>query len=157
MKFNMPIIFSAVVVLSLSLLGCAGATKGPQQTKEFRFDRSWARHTFDKEYLGYKLNHIMAPILYKKLVVQGNEVDGLVAYDKKSGRQKWRINIDGGVTSDAKLHKDILYFGAGDGFFYAVDLSTGTKRWTFPIRAEGLGAPLVEDGVVYFLAGNNGA
>ncbi|MGA2871087.1 MAG: PQQ-binding-like beta-propeller repeat protein, partial [Verrucomicrobiota bacterium] len=70
---------------------------------------------------------------------------------------KWHRDITGGVTAEAAVKGDLLYFGAGDGFFYALDAQTGTTRWTFPIRSEGIGAPLVTDEAVYFLTGTNSA
>jgi outer membrane protein assembly factor BamB len=143
-----------VFLLCLVFVSCAHKPE-TKSSREFHFTKSWARHTIEREYMSYRLNHIMQPVLYGDLVVQGNEVDGLSAYNIKYGYKKWHIKIQGGVTSSARLSGDTLYFGAGDGFFYAVDLKTGTTQWTFPIRSEGIGAPLISEGVVYFLSGNN--
>lgn len=137
-------------------LGCSSLTKNRTVVaKKFHFDRAWARHTLSSNYSGYQLTHMMQPILFGELVIQGNAVDGIVAHDKNSGNLKWRRNIKGGVEAGAALGGETLFFGGNDGFFYAVDAYTGRNKWSFPLRAEGLGRPLVHEGVVYFLAGNS--
>jgi outer membrane protein assembly factor BamB len=141
----------------LFLVACSTTQQGHKTSREFVLDRSWARQTTQKDYLGFRLNHTMEPILHAGMVIQGNEIDGLVAYDQKSGQKKWTRRIDGGVTSAAREKNGVIYFGAGDGFFYAVEAVTGQTKWSFPIRSEGIGSPLVTNDAVYFLAGNNSA
>ena len=63
--------------------------------------------------------------------------------------------IKGGVEGGAAVYNDLVYFGAGDGYFYALDIETGAPKWKFPIRFEGLAAPTAHDGTVFVLAGNN--
>jgi outer membrane protein assembly factor BamB len=116
---------------------------------------AWARHTLEREYYGYQLTHMMQPLLFGDFVVQGNANDGIVAYDKSTGHVKWRRSLRGGVEGGASVYKETVYFGANDGFFYAVDAYTGRSKWTFPLRSEGLGRPLIADGIVYFMTGNN--
>lgn len=99
----------------------------------------------------------MSPILHENLIIQGNGVDGIAAYDRKSGHLRWKRSISGGVEMGAAISGGNLYFGANDGFFYSVKAATGAVNWTFPLRAEGLSVPVVQNGVVYFLAGNNAA
>jgi outer membrane protein assembly factor BamB len=97
----------------------------------------------------------MNPILFESMVIAGNSLDGLVAYDRTSAKEIWRKRIDGGVEAGAELAKEHLYFGAGDGFFYKISALTGETVWSYPIRAEGLGKPLIHKDRIYFLAGNN--
>ncbi len=148
-----------VLILALVAIGALSgcATMKQPTAKRFVLERSWARHTLMREYLGARINHVMEPLLFEGLVIQGNEVDGIMAYDQVTGRQRWKRAIQGGVTASAKIEGDTLLFGAGDGFFYALDALTGRTKWSFPIRSEGIGSPLVQDGVVYFLTGTNTA
>lgn len=148
--------FYLLVLVATSMIGCSHFGRERRQN-EFHFQKSWARHTVLGEYLGARINHVMAPVLYEDLVIQGNEKDGIVAYKQKSGRRVWSREIQGGVTASAKEMGGVLYVGAGDGFFYALDAKTGATRWSFPIKSEGIGAPFVTADVVYFLTGNNGA
>ncbi len=126
-------------------------------TKRFVFTRSWVRHTPAGRYVGYNISHLMEPVIDGNLVIAGNEFDGLRAYDKTSGRERWRRHIAGGVTASARLYDGTLYFGAGDGYFYALNPKNGATRWTFPIHSEGIGAPLVTPDAVYFISGTNTA
>ncbi|OFZ11920.1 MAG: hypothetical protein A2Z20_02895, partial [Bdellovibrionales bacterium RBG_16_40_8] len=156
--YNILLLNKLIVTAFLGLLfsGCVSHFSGHSQ-KHFVIERLWARQTTNAEYLAARINHSMEPILFSELVIQGNEFDGLVAYDQKTGLKKWEKRISGGVTAPARLYNGVLYFGAGDGFFYAVDATKGHTKWQFPIHSEGIGAPTIDDGVVYFLAGNNAA
>lgn len=144
------------LILSLFLSGCAMLSQEKIE-KKFMITRSWARYTPESEYMGAQINNVMAPILYKDMVIAGNEIDGINAYDRKSGRKIWSKRLSGGVTASGKVDSGILFFGAGDGFFYALHADNGRTKWVFPLKAEGLSAPLVTEDAVYFLAGNNSA
>lgn len=119
--------------------------------------QAWARHTLVKEYLGYRIDHRMPVQIFKNLVIQGNAIDGIRAYDKTSGQLVWEKKIKGGVELGAALAQGRLFFGANDGFFYALNAATGKVEWSYPIKSEGLGRPLVHQDMVYFMAGNNTA
>lgn len=141
----------------LFAVGCA-SFKSINAKKHFVFEKSWVRHTVSGDYyLGARINHVAEPILFSDLIIQGNELDGIVAYNKTTGQIKWKHYITGGVPSSARLFNGYLFFGGGDGFFYSINATTGATKWSFPLRAEGIGTPLVTEDVVYFLAGNNSA
>ena len=127
------------------------------QDNQFLFIRRWVRHTPTKDYVGYRISHVMEPVIAGNLVIAGNEFDGIRAYNKLTGQDKWKRYINGGVTASARLYDGTVYFGAGDGYFYALDARTGRTQWRFPIRSEGIGAPLVTPDTVYFLTGTNSA
>jgi outer membrane protein assembly factor BamB len=122
---------------------------------KFVVEKRWVRGTTQVEYLGGQRLHRFTPILTDKLVITGNSIDGLVAYDRKTAHTKWRMEILDGVEGGAQLAEDILFFGAGDGQFYAVQHDNGKLLWTYPLKAEGLARPLVRGGVVFVLGGNN--
>jgi outer membrane protein assembly factor BamB len=90
----------------------------------------------------------MPALILGEMVIQGNGIDGIKAYHKKSGRLKWSKKISGGVEVGADQKGGTIFFGANDGFFYAVDVNTGKTKWTFPLRSEGIGRPRVSDNVV---------
>lgn len=153
----MKLKFITSLFLLVSLTHCSSLKTVPSK-KQFVFEKSWARHTMSGDfYLGARINHTTEPVLFNDLVIQGNEYDGIIAYNQKSGKLKWRKAISGGVTSSARLVDDVLFLGGGDGFFYALNASTGVTKWSFPIRSEGIGTPLIDNGIVYLLSGNNAA
>lgn len=117
--------------------------------------KDWVRKTYLETDIGYRKNVRMTPLLLKDRVIQGNANDGIVAFNRESGNLLWRINVTGGVEGGVSVVKDRLFFGGNNGLFYSASVSTGAVLWTVPVRSESLAAPLLEDGVVYFLTGNN--
>lgn len=123
--------------------------------REYEVKTAWVRQTTEKDNLGFRKINRMTPVLAGDLVIQGNGLDGLVAYEKESGQLKWRLPIQNGIEPSATIIRDRLFVGASDGNFYSISASTGEIQWFFATKAENLSAPLLEEGVVYFLAGNN--
>lgn len=123
--------------------------------REFQVRTAWVRRTTEKENLGFRKINRMTPVIAGDLVIQGNAMDGVTAYERESGKLKWRLPVVNGVEPSATLIRDRLFFGASDGNFYSVAASTGEVQWTFPTKSENLSEPFLNDGVIYFLAGNN--
>ncbi|MEK7357162.1 MAG: hypothetical protein AAB250_11985, partial [Bdellovibrionota bacterium] len=86
-------IATAVVILSLGLgltTGCASVTGVLGSSRESRalsIENRWTRSTLKAEFLGYRRLNRMAPLVLDKLVIQSNAVDGIVAYERSTGRQ----------------------------------------------------------------------
>ncbi|UOF01985.1 outer membrane protein assembly factor BamB family protein [Bdellovibrio reynosensis] len=152
----------AVIGSALVLTGCT-TINGVLETwsskndakREYQVRTAWVRQTTVKDNLGFRKINRMTPVLAGELVIQGNGLDGIVAYERESGKQKWRLNIPNGAEPSAALIRDRLFVGASDGNFYSIEASTGQVQWTFPTKAENLSTPLLDEGIVYFLAGNN--
>ena len=125
------------------------------QTRKIHIEKLWVRSTLEDVYLGTRLNHYMSPILIDHWIIQGNSIDGLGAYERKTGKKIWKIELKGGVESGIYKDKDHIFFGARDGFFYCVRLKDTRIRWKFQLQSEGLGTPTVDEGVVYFMTGSD--
>lgn len=123
--------------------------------REYEVKTAWVRQTTVKDNLGFRKINRMTPVLVGDLIIQGNAIDGLVAYKRDNGQEQWRLPIANGIEPSAALIKDRLFVGASDGNFYSVEASSGKIQWSFQTKAENLSAPLLDEGVVYFLAGNN--
>lgn len=148
--------------LLISLAGCATFNRTLDQwsasnsnKREYEVKTAWVRQTTEKDNLGFRKINRMTPIFAGDLVIQGNGLDGIAAYEKESGQLKWRLPLENGVEPSAAVIKDRLFVGASDGNFYSISASTGHVQWSFPTRSENLSKPLLEEGIVYFLAGNN--
>lgn len=134
--------------------------KAPEQSRDkriFQIDKAWVRSTPEVINEKYKKINRMTPIMAGNLLIQGNGLDGVVAYDRSSGSEVWRVIVPNGVEGGAAVIKDRLFFGGNDGNFYSVSLKDGKILWTYTAKAENLSAPSLdaENGYVFFLSGNN--
>ncbi|MCB0391293.1 MAG: PQQ-binding-like beta-propeller repeat protein [Bdellovibrionales bacterium] len=118
-------------------------------------DKLWVRNTLNEEYFGFRHPHRMTPIMFKGLIIQGNAIDGIGAFDEKTGNLKWFLSVKGGVEAGGVVEKNTLYFGGGDGFFYSIDAFGGQLNWKTPINAETLSTPTFHNENIYFIGGNN--
>ena len=152
--------FSLLVGAS-ALLGCSNLklnNSAVVDRKTFQIQTDWVvSGPKDNLFVVHKINR-MRPLLFSNakvdLVIQGNSVDGLVAYQRKTGWVVWRLPIVNGIEGSATLNGDRLYVGALNGQLYSVNAETGQIVWSFPTRIENLAEPLVADGLVFVLAGN---
>jgi outer membrane protein assembly factor BamB len=140
------------LVLAAQTSGCASvksALTSHAAEREFSIEDRWVRSTTKKEFIGYHRVHRMSPLILDTMVIQGNAIDGVVAYNRENGAELWRLDIPNGVEGGAQAAHGHLYFGASDGNFYCVQASDGKVLWTFPLRSETLAPPTVDNGVVY--------
>jgi outer membrane protein assembly factor BamB len=96
------------------------------------------------------------------------------AVDAAGGKLKWKFETGGERHFEAKgLHgskprtqtmadvwdfflsspaidKGVVYFGSGDGNFYALDAAAGSLKWKFATQNVVHSSPALSDGVVYF-------
>jgi outer membrane protein assembly factor BamB len=60
------------------------------------------------------------------------------------------FGIGGSVATSPIVHRGVVYFGACDEKFYAVDAETGRKIWSFPTDGPINSSPVLNSGVIYF-------
>jgi outer membrane protein assembly factor BamB len=61
----------------------------------------------------------------------------------------WRIG-EGGSVSYTRIHEGVIYFGAADNYFYAVDAETGKELWRFKTGGIITGRAEIFDEMVFF-------
>lgn len=144
-----------VFLLPLLTVLTACSTFKAKESRVFEVKRAWVRQTTEKDNLGFRKINRMTPLIVGDLVIQGNAMDGIAAYERENGQLRWRLPIANGVEPSATFIRDRVFVGASDGNFYSLSAKTGEVQWTFNTRAENLAEPLLDEGVVYFLAGNN--
>ena len=123
--------------------------------REFKVSSKWVRNSLNQDHLEQRKLNRMSPLFMGDLVIQGNGIDGISAFERSTGTRKWFLPITNGVEVGIVGINDLLFVSGSDGFFHSIDLKTGLKIWSFPTRIENLSKPLLFDGVVYFLSGNN--
>ena len=63
---------------------------------------------------------------------------------------QWRFLTDGDVVSSPTVLGQTVYVGSGDGHLYALDRTTGTRKWAFDAGTPIPSSPAVGGGAVYF-------
>lgn len=143
------------VAMAGSMTACSSLRNrvAPQGSRELILEPSFIRATPEKESFAYRRLNRMTPVLTDQYVVQGNAVDGIVTYNRKTGSEVWRLTIENGVEGGVELSGDNLYFGGGDGLLRSVSLKKGTVNWTVPMRAELLAPPTLENSLLFAQTG----
>lgn len=146
--------------IAAGLAGCATIdrlTSGNVDRREFKLRKVWVRSAVAEKNEGYRKINRMTPIIAGPVILTGNAIDGLVAWERDSGRELWRVRTINGIEGGAAAIRDRVFFGASDGMFYSVDIRSGRILWSVPTKAETLSEPLIdgENGRVYVLTANN--
>ena len=124
-------------------------------SKKIHIKSEWVVDTFKQGALRANLINNSSPLIQGNFVVQGNAIDGLKAYNKKTGKLIWSFNISSGVASPLAFHKGNIYFGGADGFFYSVQLKTGLLNWKYFSASKNTSKPLIFDNTIYWRADNH--
>jgi len=71
--------------------------------------------------------------------------------DRTTGKELREFEMGDWSVSFAAFSRGIAYFGVGNGYVFAVDLSNGNVLWHFKTNEEGtISSPSIADDVVYF-------
>lgn len=147
---TLHLIRKSVLLSALIFVGACSSLNSSPSSRKLVFEKEWVRETTASEFTGYRRMNRMSPLLLEHLIIQGNSIDGLVAYSRKNAAEIWRLKLENGVEGGVAASGNRLFFGSSDGQFYGVDMVSGKILWSFPARAETLAAPSVENNVVYF-------
>ena len=154
----------------------AGHTGTSEAKLPDKLHRIWARDYSPREPVwDDPLNRDLMPydtvfepiVLGNTLFVGFNDSDKLVALDTATGKERWRIYVDGPVRLPPAAADGKVYFVSDSGYLYCVDADDGALLWKFrggpsarrilgnrrlismwPAR----GGPVVRDGTIYFAA-----
>lgn len=151
---------AAVLLLATIACGCStldSLTSSNAENREFKIRKVWVRSDLQKPNAEYRKINRMTPVIAGKLLLSGNSIDGLVARDRETGGELWRVPTINGIEGGAASIRDRIFFGSSDGQFYSVDVRNGRVLWSVPTKAETLSEPLIdgEAGRIYVLTANN--
>lgn len=73
----------------------------------------------------------------------------VTAFDLKTGQEKWRKEVPGGVVGCVALSDDLAVCTASDGKVRAFALADGERRWVYDAKVPVFAPPAVAGGVVY--------
>lgn len=115
-------------------------------------DRDTGRELWRYQSEGTKSNAIGAPVVAGRLLVTSSEYDNSVfAVDRFTGREVWRtLGRRGFVGPIESPHvvDEVVYIGMGDTYVYALDLATGTVRWSAKTASSIVGIGVCGDRVI---------
>ncbi len=143
------------IIIVLSALFCLGWTWDDFSIKReplppLKLKTVWTISVIGDGILRPRFEHGSPPLIAGDIVVQGNLINGIKAYQKDKGRLLWSFKIQPGAAGPILLYKGNLYFGGADGFFYSVELTTGQLNWKFWTGSENLSAPLIHEDKIYW-------
>jgi len=129
--------------------------------------RAWPQQLDDKDKLEFDLSY--SPIVVgNRVFVASMNNDSLSAYDLANGNELWRYYADAPARLAPAAWNNRIYMVSDDGHLHCVNAESGQLIWKFDARPidrrvlgndrvisfwAARGAPLVDDGVVYFAAG----
>lgn len=99
-------------------------------------------------------NIISSAIRSDNLVIAGNQLGQLKAYDSRDGKLKWTFRSNGAIFSTPAASAGNIVFGSADGSIYCLNAAKGNKRWAYKTNAAVLGCPLV-NGDTVFIGGSD--
>lgn len=115
------------------------------------------------KYLGFETDS--SPVIVNDVLYIGTTF-GITALDAKTGNELWRYHTDSFVESVPAVSNGVVYFGADDRKFYAIDARDGTLKWMNNIALYGYTSSatvvgtrvyaMPKDGSFYAFDTNNG-
>ncbi len=90
-----------------------------------------------------------SPIIVNDVLYVGSN-SGIHAIDAKTGRELWRTHTNGFVKSAPTVADGVLYVGADDRWFYAMDIKDGAMKWIYKNATAGYtSSPIVINDLAY--------
>lgn len=161
-RLKFSLMFTVMVTAVGLLSACAQLEKLTEKSprRKFQVSVDWVKRGPETLNMNFRKVNRFQPVFFEHpkagpVVIQGNSIDGVVAYSRTNGQEIWRRPIQNGVEAGAIIQGEHLFFGALDGMFYGVNAVDGSVLWSFPTRVENIADPLYQDGLVYFLTGAN--
>lgn len=118
-----------------------------------KIKKIWIRETFSKKFTHPSVLQPIKPVLTEGgLLIQGNKVNGVMAYTLEKGKRRWFFPVKGGVAGDILVSNEFLFFGGSDGFMYALYLSTGKVLWKYYTGLTSVSVPVIKGRYLYFVS-----
>ncbi len=78
------------------------------------------------------------------------ELEDFEVRKKRKFDRMWKSGEGGSIINCPLIHDSMLYFGAMDGYLYAVDLKTKKEKWRYKTGGKiYFSSPVIHDGVIY--------
>ena len=111
----------------------------------------------------YDMQVATTPLITGTMIVTGTSAEGMVAFDRHSMKELWKVKPGNAllytapyskpyaatVESSPVLAGNMIIFGASDGYLYAVDRDNGRIMTKINLGAPVWNRPLLEDNVLF--------
>jgi outer membrane protein assembly factor BamB len=132
-RFGFSIVSLLATLLSILLLsGCGNKSniKPPEPLKPFvstiKVHELWANNIGNGN---GGLDLSLQPAIHQDTVYAVSNDGEVVASNLYSGKRKWEVQLDSGLSSSPLYCGNKILFGSMSGQFYALDALTGKKLW----------------------------
>ena len=140
-----------IILFNFLFLFVSCQSLGPVSGTNERVRKQWVVNTLADNFFTHKVDQKSAAVITDDLVIQGDALYGIRAYDRLYGNLQWFFAVSGGVEGGIYATPKRLFFGGSDGFFYSLEKETGRVLWKFFTGSQNLGEPFVYGKTVYFL------
>jgi outer membrane protein assembly factor BamB len=151
--FSLEKIVLTAVLSAGCLVGCTSIYERVDR-KDLKVSVFWAQDTLSFSNVQFRKVNRMTPVVYKKTIVVGNALEGLISYDLDTKNVKWKLPVQRGVEASAVAVRDTLFVGGLNGIMHSINMANGSVNWTFDTKAEIVSEPILQEGIVYFMAGS---
>lgn len=139
-----------LTLVALALPGCAGRNLHSELGSDPDIlVRKWTLPTHGEFQAGDHGTEYSNPVLFENTLVFGNRSVGLISLYPTINAQRWVLPIPGGVVSELTVAQGSVFFGAGDGFLYSVNLENGRVNWRYELRNPVVSRPTVAAGRLF--------
>ncbi|MDQ2051611.1 PQQ-binding-like beta-propeller repeat protein [Natronolimnohabitans sp. A-GB9] len=84
------------------------------------------------------------------IVYMGNDAGSVFALEADSGEELWSADVGGRVIGALTVTAETVLAGSYDSHLYALDKTTGDRRWRVQNRGRVTSAPVPVDGRIYY-------
>ena len=106
--------------------------------EQVKLKSRWSRGVGDGQGNGlYKIN----PILVNDSIYVASSEGKLASVDAKTGRVRWKSNLDLALSGGVGHHRDSIFVGASEGLVMRLSADSGEEIWRAVVSGEVLSAP----------------
>ena len=106
--------------------------------EQVKLKSRWSRGVGDGQGNGlYKIN----PILVNGSIYVASSEGKLASVDAKTGRVRWKSNLDLALSGGVGHHRDSIFVGASEGLVMRLSADSGEEIWRAVVSGEVLSAP----------------
>jgi outer membrane protein assembly factor BamB len=110
-----------------------------------RLREVWSNNIGD---IDHKLYAMLRPALGAGLVVAANSEGDVIAFDRSSGKHRWKTELDIEISGGVGVGLGLAVVTDYRGRVVALGLDNGEQRWTSQLSGEVVAAPAVGAGMV---------